>query len=455
MRETAKAHVLSSCRLSRDEDANISTHLYTCKGRRTANINELGVGQLRVRNAKFGTERNSFGRRRNLMSDGGWPPMKVATMHEFLANNRNELIARCKAKVAQRPKRAATEEQLKNGVPLFLEQLRRTLVAEDGGEAGESLKISGGSGGCAHALSEMGVTAAAHGKQLLELGYSVDQVVHDYGDLCQAITDLAVECDEPFSVDQFRTLNRCLDNAIADAVTEFSVQRDATIARQQSAEVNERLGFLVHELRNSLGTATLAVRALELGNMPIGGATGGVLNRSLATLTTLIDNTLDEVRTKAEAATQGEPFSLALFIADAERAAALDAGARGCTLTVPPVAPLLGIAGNRDLLLAALGNVLQNAVKFTRPSTEVTLKAYSVGDQVFIDVHDHCGGLPPGKAEKMFSPFSQRSDDKTGLGLGLSIARRSVEADAGTLSVEDVAGTGCVFTINLPRRALR
>lgn len=148
-------------------------------------------------------------------------------MHIFLANNRDELIARCKAKVAQRPKRAATEEQLKNGVPLFLEQLRRTLVAEEGGQAAESLKISGGSGGHTQSLSEMGVTAAAHGNQLLELGFSMDQVVHDYGDLCQTITDLAVERDAPFSVDEFRTLNRCLDNAISDAVTEFRLQRDA------------------------------------------------------------------------------------------------------------------------------------------------------------------------------------------------------------------------------------
>src|SRR4249919_3837293 len=171
-------------------------------------------------------------------------------MHVFLANNRDELIARCKAKVAQRPRRAATEEQLRNGVPLFLEQLCRTLVAEDDGQTGESLRISGASGGNGTTLSEMGVTAAAHGKQLLELGFSVDQVVHDYGDLCQAITDLAVERDAPFSVDEFRTLNRCLDNAIANAVSEFSARRDLTVAVKHSADENKRRGVLVHEIRN-------------------------------------------------------------------------------------------------------------------------------------------------------------------------------------------------------------
>ena len=147
-------------------------------------------------------------------------------MHTFLTNNREELIARCKLKVAQRPKRAATEKQLANGIPLFIDQLTRTLEAEKANEGAESIRISGRSGGDSVALSEIGVSAKTHGGELLKLGYSVDQVVHDYGDLCQAITDLAFERDAPFAIGEFRTLNWCLDNAIADAVTEFSFQRE-------------------------------------------------------------------------------------------------------------------------------------------------------------------------------------------------------------------------------------
>ena len=113
-------------------------------------------------------------------------------------------------------------------------------------------------------MSEIGVSATAHGKELLDLGYSLDQVVHDYGNLCQAITDLAFEQNQPFSVDEFRTLNRCLDNAIADSVTAFSLHRDAGIARESLADESQRLGFLAHELRNTLETAMYAVRALEL-----------------------------------------------------------------------------------------------------------------------------------------------------------------------------------------------
>jgi signal transduction histidine kinase len=371
-------------------------------------------------------------------------------MHKFIENNRAELIARCKAKVAQRPQRAATEEQLKNGVPLFLEQLRRTLEAEEDQEAIQSRRISGTSGNSQAEVSEMGVSAAAHGKQLLELGFTVDQVVHDYGDLCQAITDLAVERDAPFAIDEFRTLNRCLDNAIADAVTEFSAVREATLARQQTAQGNERLGFLVHELRNALGTATLAVTALELGNLPISSSTGSVLKRCLAVLTTLTDRSLAEVRLENPAPAEREPIAVWTLISEAARDVELRTDTKNCTLHVHPIDSLLQVCGNRHLLLNALENLLQNAFKFSLPNTEVTLTAHASENLVLIEVADRCGGLPPGGAEHMFRPFSQLSSNRTGLGLGLAIAKQNIEGDGGSLTVRDVPGTGCVFTISLP-----
>ena len=375
-------------------------------------------------------------------------------MHTFLTNNRDELIERCTAKVAQRLRRAATVQQLANGIPLFLAQLASTLEAEEQGDAAGGERISGPAGGDAAALSQIGVSASAHGKALMKLGYSVDQVVHDYGDLCQSITDLAVERDAPFTVDQFRTLNRCLDNAIADAVTEFSAQRDAIVSLQHSADENERLGVLVHELRNFLQTATMGFAALESGRVPIGGSTGALVKRSLVALTGLVEREVREVRATGDASDQIHAFSLYAFIADARRIVSLGAEARGCEFAVPAVDRSVGIAGNRDHLLAALVNLLQNAFKFTHPDSVVTLHAYCEGDRVLVEVKDNCGGLPSGFAEKMFKPFTQGSPDRSGLGLGLSIARRSVEADRGCLTVRDMPGTGCVFTISLPRHSL-
>jgi signal transduction histidine kinase len=118
------------------------------------------------------------------------------------------------------------------------------------------------------------------------------------------------------------------------------------------------------------------------------------------------------------------------------------------------VDPVLAIAGDRDRLAAAWANLLQNAFKFTHPGTEVSLTAYGYGDRILIEVRDHCGGLKAANHEHLFTLFTQHNDDKTGLGLGLSIARQSVVADAGVLSVQNLPGTVCVFTISLPRHSL-
>jgi hypothetical protein len=279
-------------------------------------------------------------------------------------------------------------------------------------------------------------------------------VVHDYGDLCQAITDLAVERDAPFSVDEFRTLNRCLDNAIADAVSEFSKERDATAARRQSADENERLGVLVHELRNYVHAASLAFRALESGGLPVAGSTGGVLKRSLASLTSLLSQAMTEVRLATGSTALVEVFSLATFVADARNAASLYAQASGCPLTVPEVDPTVGVCGNRELLLAALANLLQNAFKFTRPQTEVVLRTAVKNEVVVIEVADNCGGLTSDAVVMMFKPFVRATNSRAGLGLGLSIARRSVEASGGRLTVENDPGVRCTFVMTLPGQRL-
>lgn len=375
-------------------------------------------------------------------------------MHAFLSNNRNELIASCKAKVAKRLHRGATDDQLSNGVPLFLDQLIRTLIAENDGADNVAVRLSGPSGGDTPDLSEIGAAAAAHGKALLALGFTVEQVVHDYGDLCQAITELAHETNVPFKIEEFRTLNRCLDAAIADAVSEFSAQRDSLIDERMSSEANERLGFLVHELRNALQMANLSVRSLELGGLTLAGATGTVLKRSLASMRSLVDSSLAEVRAGSDAVVPRTIFSLAALIDDARTAAQLEADVRGCILYVAAVDPVLRVDANRDLLLGSLGNLLSNAFKFTHRHTAVHLIAYEIDDRIYIDVEDRCGGLAPNFEQSMFLPFTQLNVDRTGLGLGLAIARQNVESMGGTLTVKDLPQKGCIFTIGFPSSTL-
>ncbi len=121
-------------------------------------------------------------------------------------------------------------------------------------------------------------------------------------------------------------------------------------------------------------------------------------------------------------------------------------------MAVSDVDPGLAVDADQEMLFSAVGNLLDNAFKFTRRNTEVSLNAYAAGDRIFIDVTDNCGGLAAGEAEKMFVPSTQRGVDE--MDRGLSICQRSVQANNGTLSVRDVPGSGCIFTIALPRHTL-
>lgn len=83
------------------------------------------------------------------------------------------------------------------------------------------------------------------------------------------------------------------------------------------------------------------------------------------------------------------------------------------------------------------------------------MSAYADGDRVLIDVKDSCSGLPAGVGGMLFKPFTQVGNNRKGLGLELSIAKRSVEASGGALKVRDLPGVGCIFTMDLPRERQR
>ncbi len=372
-------------------------------------------------------------------------------MHEFLQLHRQELIDRCRVKANARSVGLPAWPGTQFGIPVFLDELIRTLEAEERSDSMLSRQISGPSDGGSGAVSEIDDSAKQHGNELHRQGLTLDQVVHDYGDLCQAITGLAVELEAPIPPEDFQTLNRCLDNAMAGAVTEFSLQRDVLVADGQAATLNQQLGFFGHEVRNHLTSAMLALSLIRSGSVGISGATGDVLDRSLLGLKRLVDRTLASVRLSAGPLSNSTLISVRELIADIKITTSMEASARGCAFFVPEVDPSLSVNADHDLLASALGNLLQNAFKFTHLHSEVTLSARAVGERVLIDVEDSCGGLPPGAAETMFNPFTQAGEDRSGLGLGLSIARQAVEENGGTLSVRDVPGKGCVFTISLPK----
>jgi hypothetical protein len=160
-------------------------------------------------------------------------------LYEFLRDNRDEILA-----LTERKSRALTgvrpsSEQLKQGLPIFLNQLMAILKLESAAvlqaeiDAAGMVKASNENDepGLAKAAGRLGDAAVAraagmHGAELLRLGYTLSHVVHAYGSICQSITGLATEKKAVITASEFRDLNMTLDVAIAGAVTEYQSLRN-------------------------------------------------------------------------------------------------------------------------------------------------------------------------------------------------------------------------------------
>jgi signal transduction histidine kinase len=363
----------------------------------------------------------------------------VCMLHDFIVENREKIIDRARQRVSERTAPKSTDTKLEHGIPIFLTQLVSALAQVS---SANPLRLVGK----ADATRQITDSATHHGRDLLRNGLTVAQVVNGYGDVCQVVTELAGETNAAISVQDFHIFNRCLDDAIAGAVSAYEGQREHDL----TYEGTERLGVLVHELRNLLQTATLAFAIIKEGKVGIDGSTGAMLTRSLSGLSALVDRSVAQVRLEA-GPPKLERVSLPEFITEIAFSARMQAEGYGLLLTVDPVDSAVAIAADAQLLASAITNLLQNAFKFTHAGGHVSFTTRVTADRVLIDIADECGGLPPGKAEELFRPFNRRSSDRSGLGLGLSIAMSAARANSGDIQVRDIPGTGCVFTINLPR----
>jgi signal transduction histidine kinase len=352
-------------------------------------------------------------------------------LHEFITLYRDAIIVRTREKLTNRPWPLTSTSELEHGVPLFLTQLADTL----------KLELTGSP----YSSSTIGATAARHGGELLALGFTVSQVVHDYGDICQAVTELAVETQSPISTEEFHTLNRCLDTAIAEAVTEHA---RLTAMSRSTAEV-ERSGQLAHEIRDMLSTAIFAFDALKRGTVAINGSTGAVLGRNLMGLRDLVDSSLSDIRMAANSQRR-EWVSVGSLLTEIASTATLHAEYRGVQFEIEPVDSRLAVSIDPQLVASAIMNLLNNAFKFTPRAGHIRLRALREDRRVRIEVEDECGGIPDSNGDP-FKPFvDRRGNDRTGLGLGLSIARKAIRAHEGEIHIRNVAGKGCVFIVELP-----
>jgi two-component system sensor histidine kinase KdpD len=175
------------------------------------------------------------------------------------------------------------------------------------------------------------------------------------------------------------------------------------------------------------------------------------INEEAQRMASLIDNVLDMARLQAGGANlnlQWHPLE-ELVGATLKRLERTLAHHR-VTTQIPPDLPLVNVDG--ALIGQVLGNLLENAAKYTPQGTRIAISAETGLDEIVVSVVDEGPGLPPGEEERIFDKFHRAAPEgaQSGVGLGLSICKAIVQAHGGTITAENLPIGGAVFRFTLP-----
>lgn len=353
-----------------------------------------------------------------------------------------------------------TSNQLKQGLPIFLKQLiailkleasspRKKLEVDQVGvanAASENDEVALANANGRHGEAEVAKVAGLYGQELRRLGYTLLHVVHAYGAICQSITELATMKSILIDSKEFRELNMCLDVAIAGAVIEY---QNLSNTQTKTQEI-ESFGFLAHELRNSLNSVNISLELIKSGKVGFAGSTGQVLEDSLKRIDQLIGRSLTQVRLRVDPLLQIAASSLLQVVEQILVTAQAEANTKMQILDIQ-IDPTLIVEVDQQLFYSALSNLIQNAIKYSHFGSRIQIRGFSVENNIFIEVEDECGGLT-NTAIDLFKPFEQQNENRSGLGLGLSIAQKAITLNDGKIEVKNLPGKGCIFKIILPKK---
>jgi len=357
----------------------------------------------------------------------------VASLADVLQARRDEIVGRFADRLYQLiASSALRREDVIDSLAEFLDEVIAGIRADqERGQIGTSTTDS--------------PTARAHGRQRFELGFDIGAMVREYGALRDVLFVVMEESGEAFTVAEVRSLSWYLVGGIADAASKYAQERDAELRRQTEKHV----AFLAHELRNPLASLRFAFVTLERLGLPAqGDRAAAIVKAGINTLSELIDHALVGMKLQAGVELQLEDVAVEPFVEALRVDTSLDAQEKHISVKVEIGATSLH--ADRKYLGSALSNLLRNAVKFTRAGGTIHVRVKGAGDRVVFEVEDECGGLPQGDVQKVFDPFVQLGQDRSGFGLGLAIAKQAVEAHEGSLRVHDLPGRGCVFVLDLP-----
>jgi signal transduction histidine kinase/CheY-like chemotaxis protein len=254
-----------------------------------------------------------------------------------------------------------------------------------------------------------------------------------------------------------RFLSELADRALAHA-------RDTHALREADEAKGEFLGVLSHELRNPLGPIRNALHILE--GAPAGGEQAlrarGVIERQVDHLTRLVDDLLDATRiSRGKIELQLSCLDLAELVERTVEDHRSVFAERGLAIEVKAEARVQ-VHADRTRVAQIVGNLLQNAAKFTPRGGRVTVTISRVADRVRVSVRDTGVGIDPGMLRRLFRPFAQADDtlhrSQGGLGLGLALVKGLVELHGGRVEARSEGrdrGAEVAFELRAADAAIR
>ena len=227
--------------------------------------------------------------------------------------------------------------------------------------------------------------------------------------------------------------------------------------RDANSQKDRFLATLAHELRNPLAPIRYATRLLR-PEVPaeMAADAGRMIDRQLAHMARLLDDLLDVSRiTRGVLDVRRDALDLRTILrqtVDAVRPMASSVQQR-LDLELPEEA--LPVLGDETRLIQMIGNVINNAIKYTNPSGQISIGATQDSNQVMVSVRDTGRGISEELLPRVFDLFTQGEPGargQTGLGIGLALAKQIVELHGGTIQVSsEGVGRGSEFRLTLPR----
>jgi signal transduction histidine kinase len=327
------------------------------------------------------------------------------------------------------------------------ENLEEEVVEEFIDEVLQRLRRAAGSG-LADPCAGDGL-AARHAVARRAGGFAPATLVRDYGTVCATIAALAAEEGASIAPAELHCMNACLDEATGAALAEYARRGDPDRDERERTTAEYR-HHLAHEVRDTLGAAVFAFAAMKRGGFHIESRVGKVLERALERMRQLVDLSLSDEKLLADMPVYVVRFPLALLLREVVSFSAQRAADRRLTL-VTEAPEERHLEGDRQLLVAALAVLANNAIAYSPPGGRVWLRGRVDPDRVVVEVEDESVALSSREEEARLRPFVQGASRRVGPSSGPSIARRAIAAHGGNVWLRRTPSRGSVFVVELPQ----